>query len=517
MQGLYNPGPMSQRPTHPTRSQFLPKLKSVLAELQKEMILPETFSFSDIEMIKDNQLQKLNVYREIDIRQKIVESGICFDNEEEVIKFLIWDIEGRGKSNSVQTPLFPIEAPLSLGVTFQDSKKMPVHSWYPYVEGFSSSYVSEVLKNKSPGNVYDPFGGSGTTQLSASLLGIPSYFSEINPFMVFVAETKTSSAFWGRQNYGLVNQAFDEFISEINSKDFRDRVNDLNLEDYFSAFPERDYFQEKDLRELLLAKNVAKRFKDYDINIYNLLLLACSSIAVESSNMTRRADLRRRREDEYINRIVDVKKSLISIIERIRLDIGTLPTHMAEVKFVSNDCRDLPVEFYDCFDFAITSPPYLNGTNYIRNTKIELWLTDYIKHEGDLAVFRNRSITAGISNVGNSSQAFEYFEEVEKYALVLDGVSRDNRIPLMVRRYFSDMKTVLEKVYQSLRREGEFLIDIGDSKFYGVHVPTDELIIYIAKQVGFECIEQKTIAKRYSRDKTELKQVEIILGKRGVL
>ena len=38
----------------------------------------------------------------------------------------------------------------------------------------------------------------------------------------------------------------------------------------------------------------------------------------------------------------------------------------------------------DLVDCVITSPPYLNGTNYIRNTKLELKLTDYILSEKDI-------------------------------------------------------------------------------------------------------------------------------------
>ena len=30
-------------------------------------------------------------------------------------------------------------------------------------------------------------------------------------------------------------------------------------------------------------------------------------------------------------------------------------------------------------DVIVTSPPYLNGTNYIRNTKLELWFLGYLK------------------------------------------------------------------------------------------------------------------------------------------
>src|SRR5688572_195006 len=86
------------------------------------------------------------------------------------------------------------KSPTAVGVTFQASKRLPFHRWYPYVEGFSAAYVRDCLLRFSPlRNVYDPFGGAGTTQLEASILGVPSYYSEINPFMRFVAETKINA------------------------------------------------------------------------------------------------------------------------------------------------------------------------------------------------------------------------------------------------------------------------------------------------------------------------------------
>ena len=46
-------------------------------------------------------------------------------------------------------------------------------------------------------------------------------------------------------------------------------------------------------------------------------------------------------------------------------------------------------------DAVITSPPYLNGTNYFRNTKVELWFLRCLKNRGDLARFRFGAMTVG--------------------------------------------------------------------------------------------------------------------------
>ncbi len=68
-------------------------------------------------------------------------------------------------------------------------------------------------------------------------------------------------------------------------------------------------------------------------------------------------------------------------------------------------------------------------------------------------------------------------------ALELDECAGDRRIPLLVRHYFSDMAEALEAVHATLRPGGRFVLDIGDSKFYGVHVPTDKLIERVGRQL----------------------------------
>jgi hypothetical protein len=76
------------------------------------------------------------------------------------------------------------------------------------------------------------------------------------------------------------------------------------------------------------------------------------------------------------------------------------------------------------------------------------------------------------------------------------------------------MCDVLRAVHKSLRPDKLFVMDIGDSKFYGVHVRTDRLLVSIAESVGFVVERDVVIARRHSRDKTPLVQVDLHLRKR---
>ncbi|MBG2992197.1 restriction endonuclease [Proteus mirabilis] len=402
----------------------------------------------------------------------------------------------------------------NIGVTFSDSLRKGLYGWYPYVEGFSANYARDaILRNKNNiRNVYDPFGGSGTTQLAAAQLGLDAFYSELNPFMNEVTISKIVSSAWIKNNFSVSDKIFDAFLNEINSDDFKIKSNEVKLLDYYQAFPNRNFFEEQHIKEILYALNVGKYLSNGYEHIERVIKVACIANAISCSNMTRRADLRRRRPDEYKNRIVNVPLAISSSLKRMREDIVNMSFNNPSLTLVNDDARKLPEKYHNYFDFVLTSPPYLNGTNYFRNTKIELWLYSFISNEKELRAYRDKTVTGGINDVSKNPN-YHKFDSVEKIASLLDVSATDKRIPTMVRHYFSDMYEVLVNIYNGLVNGGDLLLDIGDSKFYGVHVPTNSLLIDVAESIGFKTISENVLAQRLSRDKTKLIQVEILLRK----
>lgn len=417
------------------------------------------------------------------------------------------------KQAASEVPAAAASGDAALGVTFQESKRLPIFGWYPYVEGFSAPYVREVLKRfDARRTVYDPFGGSGTTQLAASIAGLESWYCEVNPFMTFVAETKLNASRAARRELERSTTLLREFRERLDSELPR-WAKKADLASYHEAFPGRKFFEEQHLGELLGALDLAASVAGGDSAVHDLLRLSVAANAVLASNMTRRADLRRRRPDEYKNRVVNVQAMLSEAVSRMERDLRSHPENAKASHFVAADCRQVPSEFDGAFELAITSPPYLNGTNYFRNTKIELWMLGFLNSERDLSEFRNQAVCAGINNVSKSRPSYNIFADVEAVAEQLDAGSGDKRIPLLVRHYFSDMSDVMGSVFRVLEPGGRFVFDIGDSKFYGVHVPTDRLLESIAESAGFVVESSAVLAKRYSRDKTQLVQRELVFRK----
>src|SRR5690554_950638 len=104
---------------------------------------------------------------------------------------------------------------------YENTTKLPRHRWYYYKEGFSPNLVEEAI-SKSDLNqddlIIDPFNGSGTSTLTASLLGYRSLGIEVNPFTSFLSSAKTlnvevSELIKGRNV--LLKAAEKDFISPL--------------------------------------------------------------------------------------------------------------------------------------------------------------------------------------------------------------------------------------------------------------------------------------------------------------
>ena len=375
------------------------------------------------------------------------------------------------------------------GGTFSLNKNEPIHRWYSYIEGYSSCLIAEELKmllSLQPDikTIYDPFCGTGTTSLVAATHGIKSFYSESNPFMQSVIETKINC---------VRNLDQDTVIPKL--IEYLTLINTIRVENHSSWNGFEKFFGEKQLNELLTIKGLI--FKEDNESVKNTLALALSSIVVKVSKMTRRGDLRYATEKEY--REENVLECFSDKLNEIIFDIQH---HKSIIKCetikVSDDARDN--DYVNAFNCVITSPPYLNGTNYIRNTKLELKLNDFITSESDLPSFHSKGIIAGINNVSKRTVIDTILPVVEPYLEQLQPVSYDARIPKMVAGYFRDVDTVIQKPSESVKPGGLFIMDIGDSQFAGVHIPTHQILSNICGQYGFSLYDEEILRKRRSKN-----------------
>ena len=377
--------------------------------------------------------------------------------------------------------------------TFKLNKGEAIHRWYAYLEGYSSCLIEGLINElgtEQIHSIYDPFCGTGTTALVASKHGISSYYSETNPFMRTVIEAKINSVKRLREST-IGSNGLKEFLSVIESFEYASDASAVTWDGF------EKYYEPEVLNKILQLRALVDSIVDVDTRqIASIVLASC---LVRASKMTRQGDLRFAKSSEKTTADRDIVANYIQKIKEAISDIdsGDCPT-LAETKCLSEDARNIVGDsFIDC---VITSPPYLNGTNYVRNTKLELKYAGFVMSEADLPAYHSKGIIAGINNVSKRKDSYEAPACVKPYLDELEPVSYDNRIPLMIAGYFCDMEKVIEKLTQVMTDKGFFIMDIGDSQFAGVHIPTHQILSMICSSHGFEKYGEEILRERRSKN-----------------
>lgn len=402
-------------------------------------------------------------------------------------------------------PVAPAAASVELGQlgVFGPNKAAPIHRWVSFTEGFSAQLVARELEScDREAFVFDPFGGTGTTPLVAAQLGHAAAWSEVNPYLREAATTKVAAACASRSARVAAATALREAL--LTGPGEVEQSNPL-----LRADAEREFFPRGSAAALV---QWLARFESLNDELARSIgRLAVASVAIAVSNMKRAVDLRRRTTAELqrVNLNVDgtMRERVLDMVE----DLARMPHAAGSASLVSNDARTLP-EKLPKIDLAVTSPPYLNGTNYCRNTKLELLLLRHMESESELADLRAASVTAGINNVSRRMRPPEDLPEVRAVAAALDERGYDRRIATMVRGYFSDMKLVLSALHERMASGGRLVLDIGDSRFAGVYVDTPTLLMQVAETVGWTFARELVIRGRVAKDGNPLCQKLLYLS-----
>jgi len=403
-----------------------------------------------------------------------------------------------------------------LSATFRGGKQEPFHTWYPYLEGYSPDFVETVLQEymSDADSILDPFGGTVTTGFTAAEKGLGAYFCEVNPVLQFVADTKTKVR-------TLPDEEREEIANDLRklSTSFGDRIAEANEDDslltaYDLVFNRSEFFDEETLQEVVSAKTVVLQLENDNRLLSSLLSVAIISSLVPCSRLKRAGDVRFMDEDKW-SEIPSLREKVTDSLREMADDLAHKNAHIEEKPVLLCENADnigkIPEKN---IGGVITSPPYINGTNYFRNTKLELWFLDCLQKPDDLTAYRSRALTAGINTVSGEYEV----PDVELVQQVVDDLEEhgyDRRLPLMVAGYCWELQGIFGKIQSQLSEGARVAIDIGDSIYAGVHVPADEMIVQLLEQLDYEHMDTVKLRDRHSNNGKELKQVLLIFEYEG--
>jgi tRNA G10 N-methylase Trm11 len=404
--------------------------------------------------------------------------------------------------------------------TFVKSKSIPFQRWYPYIEGYSPEYVNSLIKeyliDDKVDIIYDPFIGTGTTIFGTDEFNIQTVYSEINPVLQFLIDTKITVLKSNADERKFLSHRLFEIANIFNNILKENTENQQLKNSYLTLFGKSEYFDETTLKNILILRTYIDKLKLSNLLLSDLLSIAVISILIPVSNLKKQGDLRFKTEKEILKEKSEITNVLPIKIKEIAEDISNLDYKLKiNPMFLTANSKNIGFIKNINIDAVITSPPYLNGTNYFRNTKLELWFLRNIQYENDLRFLRNQALTSGINDVINGAQVsidkevFTRSKILKQCYTKLKENAYDKRIPVMINNYFSEMLTVFKELTSSLSVNAKLFIDIGDSIFGGIHIPTDDILIEILSEY-YDLIKKQEVRKRRSKNNMLLRQSLLI-------
>ena len=428
--------------------------------------------------------------------------------------------------NIIREPAFQLQLPGidaktelfdPVTVTFKGGRKEPFARWYPYLEGYSTQFVEAILERYAPNaqTILDPFAGTGTTVFAASELNKTAYFCEVNPVLQFISLTKIRVRKLKQSQRSTLAQALAH--AKVSLKELEKYPPNSTLHQaYIQTFGDSLFFHDPVYDQVLRIRSWINEVALENPILADLITVATLSALVPASRMKRSGDLRYKTNRELERQVVPVIEGICQNINQmvhdIENDVDGLKT---EPLLICENARSLDNISPLGVDTVITSPPYVNGTNYFRNTKIELWFLGCLKGKKDLTSFRADALTAGINDVTVSKTPTVFHPEVQKIVSKLEENAYDSRIPRMIACYFAEITEVFRGICPHLTLDATIAIDIGDSCYANTHVPVDRLLSACLRELGFANEAAVTLRKRKSRGGMLLKQSLLVFKFKG--
>ena len=394
-----------------------------------------------------------------------------------------------------------------------------IHRWYNYLEEFPYSLIEEKIReyNLMKGSlVVDPFVGSGTTLVSANMFQCDGIGFDSNPLMTFISKVKTT--------WDIDLDQFSKEVKNIAVK-FIGTIRTINIDDIQDGFLKR--MPKKELNQWLspiLQKEVSylKKLimKTKDTKIRNLLLLAMSKSCFDASYVSLCPGTTFypfRKKEEFWTLFTD---KIIQIYDDLKL----IQQHNSYGKseLITDSCLNASKYLaQNSIDFVITSPPYPNDLEYTRQTRLELYLLDFVHSMNDIQEIKKSMVKGSTKLLFKGSNSSKYVEDFPEVRIVSDKIYEQTKdknwgfdYPRMVKEYFGDMFLCMQEFFQLMKKKSHFLLVVGDQTIKGVYIPVCDILINIADKIGYKnCRKELFRMRRSTGHNISLPEEIIILEK----
>ena len=381
---------------------------------------------------------------------------------------------------------------------FNKNKTAFIHQWYPFVEGYSKEFITNILDeiDYEPQSALDPFAGSGTTPVELQEMGIKCHSFEVSPFMHLLATVKLER--------GYKFQAFTDYHITIGSF-LNGKLQPIRQ---MQELPLAQTFQpRKGKKKWVFHRCVMDGILDIkqaislvpELKYRKLFSIALASILLDVSNVYRngkclsykdgwqeRKFTRRQVHQKFLDKVAKVIAPDIEKLEKIITDVNNIDY------CIHGDVRKSISALPDrSIDLLITSPPYLNSRDYTDIYVVELWILDLIKSYDALKALRHNTFVSHVQVKHGQIETLD-IAELKNVLNKLNSNKADlwnADLPTMIQGYFRDMDVLFEQLAHKMIPQKKLFFNVANSAYHGVEIKVDEIVAEIAETHGFKVDE----------------------------
>jgi len=339
--------------------------------------------------------------------------------------------------------------------------------------------------------VLDPFCGSGTVALEASLAGMTPYVADANPMALLITRVKTTSYdpdVLLHQTVRTLRRA-RQFrtapeIPIVNAALWYNPKIKAELDILMRAICE---IEDSSLRDFFLVcfSVVARKLSFADPSI---------SVPVRLKSKSSLGNAGRKRVKERLNwlRIANPHEEFTAVcfanVERVLRANEAMPTRQPAIS-VGRDARQLNCSLgggrlaSSSVPLIITSPPYGRAQKYVRAMSLSL---NWLRLASPLELSDLESKTIGREHLpGRYGQAVQEFAADVEALLHRIRVVNEKR-ERITRTYLSDLSAALSEIGRVTAPGGCVVLVIGNNQVCGELLETDYFIEQEMKKLGFQ-------------------------------
>ena len=362
-----------------------------------------------------------------------------------------------------------------------ENTKEYTHCYHMYPAMMMPQIARELIKNYKPNGkcelIFDPYMGSGTTLVEASLAGINSVGTDINPLARFMSSVKTTNFDIDAilKCYQFLNKAFDEYNP--------DEVEDTD----FTRISNYSFWYDKST--LLVLSYISQNIKQIPENLQNFFNVALSE-TVRDVSFTRKNEFKRYRMSE--DKINKCKLTSDDVFLIFRKKIERNCKGLVDYNQITSNfnCKARICDFNSVYhipsdilqdgdvDMVITSPPYGDSHTTVAYGQFSRWANEWFN-------FPNAKNLDNLLMGGNKKKEISVSTESIKSELdqikTID-IKRYNE----VMSFMDDYALSIHNVAKTVRNGGRICYVVGNRTVKGIQIPLDYFTAEMFEKSGFK-------------------------------